>query len=42
MGDLTVNGTLDAHGKGLRVDSYGTIIDSPNRAIVDLTTMQGT
>jgi filamentous hemagglutinin family protein len=41
-GDLTVNGTLDAHGTGLRVDSYGKIIDSPNRAIVDLTSTQGT
>ncbi|OYU88236.1 MAG: filamentous hemagglutinin [Bradyrhizobiaceae bacterium PARB1] len=41
-GDLTVNGALDAHGKGLRVDSYGKIIDSPNRAIVDLTTRAGT
>lgn len=27
---------LDAHGTGLRVDSYGKIIDSPNRAIVEL------
>ncbi|QOF76402.1 filamentous haemagglutinin family protein [Variovorax sp. 38R] len=41
-GDLTVNGTLDAHATGLRVDSYGKIIDSPNRAIVDLTSTQGT
>jgi hypothetical protein len=41
-GDLTVNGTLDAHGTGLRVDSYGKIIDSPNRAIVDLTSTEGT
>ncbi|MBT2341600.1 MULTISPECIES: filamentous hemagglutinin family protein [Pseudomonas] len=32
---------LDAHGRRLRVDSYGKIIDSPNRAIVDLTTRQG-
>ncbi|MGF6347152.1 filamentous haemagglutinin family protein [Variovorax sp. W2I14] len=40
--DLTVNGTLDAHGTGLRVDSYGKIIDSPNRAIVDLTSTEGT
>jgi len=39
-GDLTVNGTLDAHGTGLRVDSYGKIIDSPNRAIVDLTSTE--
>ncbi|WP_175626465.1 MULTISPECIES: filamentous haemagglutinin family protein [Oxalobacteraceae] len=40
-GNLTVNGTLDAHGTGLRVDSKGQIIDSPNRAIVDLTTKEG-
>ncbi len=41
MGDLTVNGKLDAHGTGLRFDSYGKIIDAPNRAIVDLTTRKG-
>ncbi|XHR27958.1 MAG: filamentous hemagglutinin family protein [Chthoniobacteraceae bacterium] len=41
-GDLTINGILDAHGTGLRVDSYGEIIDSPNRAIVDLTSSHGT
>ncbi|KAA8562418.1 Heme/hemopexin-binding protein [Pseudomonas extremaustralis] len=35
---LTLDGTavLDAHGTQLRVDSYGKIIDSPNRAIVVL------
>ncbi|WP_429614630.1 filamentous haemagglutinin family protein [Variovorax sp. W2I14] len=40
---LTVAGTamLDAHGTLLRVDSYGKIIDSPNRAIVDLSTRDG-
>ena len=27
---------LDAHGSRLRVDSYGKIIDSPNRAMVEL------
>ncbi|PBJ14941.1 Heme/hemopexin-binding protein precursor [Pseudomonas ogarae] len=32
---------LDAHGRRLRVDSYGKIIDSPNRAIVDLTAREG-
>jgi filamentous hemagglutinin family protein len=42
MGDLTVTGTLDAHGTGLRVDSYGKVIDSPNRAIVALTSRAGT
>ena len=40
--DLTINGVLDAHGTGLRVDSYGKIIDSPNRAIVELTSRDGT
>ncbi|MCE6978427.1 filamentous hemagglutinin N-terminal domain-containing protein [Pseudomonas frederiksbergensis] len=32
---------LDAHGRRLRVDSYGKIIDSPNRAMVDLTSREG-
>ncbi|MES2032252.1 MAG: filamentous hemagglutinin family protein [Pseudomonadota bacterium] len=40
--NLIVNGTLDAHATGIRRDSYGKIIDSPNRAIVDLTTRDGT
>ncbi|WP_053150597.1 filamentous hemagglutinin family protein [Pseudomonas sp. Pf153] len=35
------NAVLDAHGNRLRVDSYGKIIDSPNRAIVDLTSRAG-
>jgi hypothetical protein len=40
---LTLAGSavLDAHGTLLRVDSYGKIIDSPNRAIVDLSTRDG-
>lgn len=38
---LRVEGTLDAHGSGLRVDSYGKIIDSPNRAMIELTSAQG-
>lgn len=40
---LTLDGgaVLDAHGTQLRVDSYGKIIDSPNRAIVVLTSGQG-
>lgn len=38
---LRVNGTLDAHGTGLRVDSYGKIIDSPNRADIELSSGQG-
>ena len=42
MRDLVVNGMLDAHSAGLRVDSYGKIIDSANRAIVDLTSREGT
>ena len=29
-GDLNLLGTLDAHGAGLRRDSHGQIIDSPN------------
>ncbi len=41
-GDLRVDGTLDAHATGLRVDSYGKIIDSPNRAIVELSSSEGT
>lgn len=39
--DLIVNGLLDAHGTLLRVDSRGDIIDSPNRAVVELTATQG-
>ncbi|KZD23957.1 filamentous haemagglutinin family protein, partial [Tardiphaga robiniae] len=42
MGNLTINGILDAHGTGMRFDSYGKIIDAPNRAVVDLTTRAGT
>ncbi|WJH41202.1 filamentous hemagglutinin family protein [Aliirhizobium terrae] len=40
---LTIAGTalLDAHGKRLRVDSYGKIIDSPNRAVVELNSGDG-
>ncbi len=41
MGDLIINGLLDAHATGMRFDSYGKIIDAPNRATVDLTTRQG-
>ncbi|MBP5064868.1 filamentous hemagglutinin family protein [Pseudomonas chlororaphis] len=35
---LTLAGSalLDTHGTALRVDSYGKIIDSPNRAMVEL------
>lgn len=42
-GSLTLGGNamLDAHGNRLRVDSYGKIIDSPNRAMVDLTSRGG-
>ena len=32
---------LDAHGSLLRVDSYGQTIDSPNRAIVELSSSNG-
>ncbi|TFY88755.1 filamentous hemagglutinin N-terminal domain-containing protein [Pseudomonas kairouanensis] len=40
---LTVDGSavLDAHGTQLRVDSYGKIIDAPNRAMVILGSGQG-
>ena len=40
---LTVagNAVLDAHGTLLRVDSYGKIIDSPNRATVELNGGEG-
>ena len=39
---LASNAVLDAHGATLRVDSYGQIIDAPNRAIVELKAGQGT
>ncbi|HCF5980376.1 filamentous hemagglutinin family protein [Pseudomonas aeruginosa] len=32
---------LDAHGRRLRVDSYGKIIDSPNRALIELNAGDG-
>jgi len=35
------NAVLDAHGTLLRLDSYGQIIDSPNRAIVELSSGDG-
>ncbi|AZD15689.1 filamentous hemagglutinin family protein [Pseudomonas chlororaphis] len=40
---LTVAGSalLDAHGSLLRVDSYGKIIDSPNRALIELNSGDG-
>ncbi len=38
---LAGSAVLDAHGEVLRVDSYGKIIDSPNRAVVDLTASDG-
>uniref|UniRef100_Q07N99 Filamentous haemagglutinin family outer membrane protein n=1 Tax=Rhodopseudomonas palustris (strain BisA53) TaxID=316055 RepID=Q07N99_RHOP5 len=38
---LTGSAVLDAHGTVLRVDSYGKIIDSPNRAIVALSSGNG-
>jgi hypothetical protein len=38
---LTGSAVLDAHGMVLRVDSYGKIIDSPNRAIVELSSGNG-
>ncbi|WP_422086133.1 filamentous haemagglutinin family protein [Variovorax sp.] len=41
--NLTLAGSavLDAHGSTLRVDSHGKIIDSPNRAMVELTSNNG-
>ncbi|MCO5625311.1 filamentous hemagglutinin family protein [Pseudomonas aeruginosa] len=36
------NALLDAHGSLLRRDSYGQIIDSPNRAMVELNSGSGT
>ena len=38
---LANNAVLDAHGTLLRVDSYGKIIDSPNRATVELNAGEG-
>jgi filamentous hemagglutinin family protein len=38
---LAGNAVLDAHGTLLRVDSYGKIIDSPNRATVELDAGEG-
>ena len=40
---LTVAGSalLDTHGSLLRVDSYGKIIDSPNRALIELNSGDG-
>ncbi|OEZ50515.1 heme/hemopexin-binding protein precursor [Janthinobacterium sp. MP5059B] len=38
---LAGNAVLDAHGTVLRVDSYGKIIDSPNRAMVELNSGEG-
>lgn len=38
---LAGNAVLDAHGKTLRLDSYGKIIDSPNRAVVELSSGDG-
>jgi len=39
---LGSNAVLDAHSTVLRVDSYGKIIDSPNRANVELSSGNGT
>lgn len=38
---LTGDSVLDAHGRVLRVDSYGKIIDAPNRAMVELNSGAG-
>ena len=39
---IASTGVLDAHSTVLRVDSYGKIIDSPNRANVELNSGNGT
>ena len=39
---LTGSSVLDAHGTALRVDSYGKIIDAPNRAVIELNSGKGT
>ncbi|MCX5591774.1 filamentous haemagglutinin family protein [Alcaligenes endophyticus] len=39
--DLHINALLDAHSSHWRRDSYGKIIDSPNRAVIELTSRQG-
>lgn len=38
---LAAASVLDAHGTVLRVDSYGKIIDAPNRAVVELNSGRG-
>ena len=38
---LASTAVLDTHGTTLRVDSYGKIIDAPNRAIVELNSGKG-
>ena len=38
---LTDSAVLDAHGEVLRVDSYGQIIEAPNRAIIELNSGDG-
>lgn len=38
---LAATSVLDAHGTVLRVDSYGKIIDAPNRAVVELNSGRG-
>lgn len=38
---LSGNAVLDAHGETLRLDSYSKIIDSPNRAVVELSSGDG-
>ncbi len=39
---LAGSAVLDTHGTTLRVDTYGKIIDAPNRAIVELSSGTGT
>src|SRR6202000_1499909 len=41
LNSLTLNGTLDAHGTALVVDSYGNPIDAENAGSVSLTAVSG-
>ncbi|WP_454735810.1 filamentous haemagglutinin family protein [Cupriavidus necator] len=40
---ITIGGAalLDAHGRVLRVDSYGKLIEAPNRAVIDINAGNG-
>ena len=38
---LAGNAVLDAHGSVLRMDSYGKVIEAPNRAVIDIDSGSG-